>query len=55
MQASQQDERRNLRPLPMTKAALRRLHRSWAALEARSTTDDSVDPANPPMAAILSA
>jgi transcription elongation GreA/GreB family factor len=38
------DDRRNSRPLPMTKAALRRLERSWAALEARSVTDDDVDP-----------
>jgi hypothetical protein len=47
------DDRRNLRPLPMTKAALRRLQRSWAALEARSAADDSVDPAIPSMTAIL--
>jgi transcription elongation GreA/GreB family factor len=39
----------------MTKAALRRLHRTWATLEERSTTDDDVDPTIPSLATILDA
>lgn len=41
------------RPLPMTKAALRRLHRSLAALEDRAANAEWIDPDMPSVAAML--
>lgn len=53
--STRRDDGAPRRQLPMTKAALRRLHRSLAALEASPPHQDWVDPDMPSVAAILDA